>query len=75
MIPVSRSPASPKAEEAPLATPTASHLVDKDLRSDVLEVDHVGKGDPHAQESYRQEKRNQVQLEAAAEHYLEPGLC
>lgn len=40
-----------------------------------MEVDHVGKGNPHAQKSYRQEKRNQVQPKAVTEHYLEPGLC
>lgn len=55
----------PKVEEAPLVTPTDSYLMDKDLGGDVVEVHHVGKGNPHAQESYRQEKRNQVQPEGS----------
>ena len=32
----------PKMKEAPLVTLKGSHLLDKNLRVDVLEIDHVG---------------------------------
>lgn len=62
----------PKMKEAPLVTLKGSHLLDKNLRGDVLEIDHVGEGNPHAQESCRREKRNQVQ--PVTKCHLEPAL-
>lgn len=56
----------PRVEEAPLVTPTDSHLKDKDLRGNVVEVDHVGEGNPHAQKSCRKERSKQVQLGGGA---------
>ena len=56
-----KSSLPPKMKEAPLVTLKGSHLRDKNLRGDVLEIDHVGEGNPHAQESCRREKRNQGQ--------------
>lgn len=47
-------------EEAHVVTPIGSYLIDKDLRVDVVQVDHAGEGDPHAQESCRRGRRNQV---------------
>lgn len=48
----------PRVEEAHVVTSKGSHLVDKDLRVDIVKVDHVGEGNPHAQESCRRGRRN-----------------
>lgn len=48
----------PREEEAHVVTSKGSHLIDKDLRVDIVEVDHVGEGNPHAQESCRRGRRN-----------------
>ena len=65
----------PRVKESPLVTPTDSHLVDKDLRVEIVEADHVGEGNPHAQESCRRERRNQVQLGGGDGALLEHDLC
>lgn len=61
----------PRVEEAPLVTPTDSHLKDKDLRGNVVEVDHIGEGNPHAQESCRKERSKQFSWETVPEHHVE----
>lgn len=66
---------SPRMEESPLVTPTDSHLMDKDLSVEIVEADHVGEGNPHAQESCRRERRNQVQLGGTDGALLEHVLC
>lgn len=63
----------PKMDEAPLVTPKGSHLIDEDLRGDVVEVDHVGEGNAQAQESCRREKRSQVQ--PGGRNKAPPGLA
>lgn len=48
----------PRVAEAHMVTPEGSHLTDKDLGVDIVEADHVGEGDPHAQESCRRGRRD-----------------
>lgn len=63
-------------EEAHVVTPIGSYLIDKDLRVDVVQVDHAGEGDPHAQESCRRGRRNQVHYGGASvEHHGRPTPC